>query len=64
MNVYVRPEHREKGAGKRIVRWLVGQALERNITKVYLETSEAGRILYQTVGFGEMKDMMHLSFEK
>ncbi len=63
MNVYVRPEYQGHGTGKRIVRWLVGTALSRGIKKIYLETSEAGRILYSVLGFSEMKDMMHLSFQ-
>jgi len=63
MNIYVRPEHQGQGTGKRIVRWLVGAALSRGIKKIYLETSEAGRLLYSFLGFSDMKDMMHLSFQ-
>ena len=63
MNIYVRPEHRGRGVAKRIVRWLVGAALSRGIKKIYLETSEAGRILYEVLGFSDMKDMMHLTFK-
>jgi len=63
MNIYVRPEYQGNGTGKRIVRWLVGAALSRGIKKIYLETSEAGRLLYSVLGFSEMKDMMHLSFQ-
>ncbi len=63
MNIYVRPEHQGHGIGKRIVRWLVGAALSRGIKKIYLETSEAGRLLYSILGFSDMKDMMHLSFK-
>ena len=64
MNIYVRPEHQGHGTGKRIVRWLVGAALSRGIKKIYLETSEAGRLLYSVLGFSDMKDMMHLSFSE
>lgn len=60
MNIYVRPEHQGYGTGKRIVRWLVGAALASGIKKIYLETSEAGRLLYSVLGFIEMKDMMQL----
>ena len=48
----------------RIVRWLVEQARQRHISKIYLETSDKGRPLYQTIGFADMKDMMKLSREK
>lgn len=64
MNIYVRQEYRGHGIAKRIVRWLIGQALQRGITKIYLETSEAGRLLYEVLGFSDMKDMMCLSFQK
>lgn len=64
MNIYVCPEHQGHGTGKRIVRWLVGAALSRGIKKIYLETSEAGRLLYSVLGFSDMKDMMHLSFSE
>ena len=60
MNIYVRPAHQGHGTGKRIVRWLVGAALARGIKKIYLETSEAGRLLYSVLGFSDMKDMMQL----
>ncbi len=62
MNIYVRPQYQGHGTGKRIVRWLVGQALAKGIKKIYLETSEAGRMLYSFLGFSDMKDMMHLTF--
>ena len=64
MNIYVRKEHRGEGAGKKIVRYLIGCALERNITKIYLETSPCGRPLYEAAGFSEMKDMMLLTYGK
>lgn len=60
MNIYVRPAYRGKGFANRIVRWLIGVALGQQTTKIYLETSEAGRPLYRSLGFREMKDMMIL----
>lgn len=58
MNIYVRPEHRHEGVGRAIVAWLTGRAEVLGITKIYLETSDAGRNLYRYMGFEEMKDMM------
>lgn len=60
MNIYTCPEFRGRGVGEMIVRWLVGQAVQRNITKIYLETSEPGRKLYEKTGFLDMPDMMKL----
>ena len=42
----------------------IGCALERNITKIYLETSPCGRALYEAAGFSEMRDMMLLTYGK
>lgn len=60
MNIYTRPEFRQHGVGEMIVRWLVKQAVQRNITKIYLETSTPGRKLYEKTGFIDMLDMMKL----
>lgn len=64
MNIYARPQFRRQGIGDRIVRWLIGQAEQRGITKIYLETSEDGRPLYREIGFTEMPDMMKLKKER
>ncbi len=34
------------------------------MTRIYLETSEADRLLYSVLGFSDMTDMMHLSFSE
>ena len=60
MNIYTRPEFRGQGVGEKIVRWLTKQAIERGITKIYLETSDSGRKLYQKIGFSPMTDYMKL----
>lgn len=56
MNVYVRPEYRGQGYGSQIASWLVNQARQRGITKIYLESSECARKMYHELGFKEMKD--------
>ncbi len=60
MNIYVRPKYRRRRIGHAIVRWLTSQAAERGISKIYLETSPAGRCLYEEMGFQTMPDMMML----
>ncbi|MCI9080342.1 MAG: GNAT family N-acetyltransferase [Lachnospiraceae bacterium] len=62
MNIYTCQEFRGHGVGEMIVRWLTGQAFQRNITKIYLETSKPGRTLYEKTGFTDMQDMMKLGF--
>lgn len=60
MNIYTRKEYRGQGAGKAVVRWLVGYARKQGISKIYLETSACGRALYESIGFQDMKDYMKL----
>lgn len=60
MNVYTKKKFRGQGIGKAVVKWLVEQAEHRNITKIYLETSERGRALYESLGFTDMHDYMKL----
>lgn len=64
MNIYTHPEFRGYGVGEKIVKWLIWQAIQRNISKIYLETSEDGRNLYKKIGFIPMSDMMKLSLSK
>ena len=33
---------------------------ERCLTKIYLETSECGRSLYESLGFSDMRDYMKI----
>lgn len=60
MNIYVSEQFRGQGTAKRIVRWLVGQALAQGVGKIYLETSDMARQLYGGLGFNYMKNMMRL----
>ncbi len=60
MNVYTRSQFRKQGVGETLIKWLVEQATKRGITKIYLETSTAGKPLYTKLGFVPMQDMMKL----
>lgn len=54
MNLYTRLPYRGHGTGKKMVGWLIAQAMQRGITKIYLETSDCGRKMYQKMGFAPM----------
>ena len=64
MNIYTRPEHRHKGVGREIVAWLVAQAKARKITKIYLESSDCAKSLYEKMGFVSMKNYLILESEQ
>lgn len=58
MNIYVREAYRNRGIAHRIVRRLLDLAAERGCDKIYLESTDDGRPLYQSLGFRNMTDMM------
>ena len=64
MNIYASPSCRKQGVGAAIVSWLIEQARQRGIGKIYLETSQAGRPLYEKLGFADLPDMMKLTPER
>jgi len=64
MNVYVEPVARRRGVAEQIVSWLVRQAEEKGAGKVYLETTDAARHLYEKVGFGPMDGFLKLEREE
>lgn len=61
MNIYVRKEHRGKGIAHSVVRRLIEEAEKYGCEKIYLETTAAGRPVYQSLGFKEMSDMLKYS---
>lgn len=60
MNIYTRPRYQGRGVGSAVVNWLIEEARKRGAEKVYLETSDAGRRLYEKVGFSDMDGYMKL----
>jgi N-acetylglutamate synthase-like GNAT family acetyltransferase len=63
MNVYAEPAARGRGVATQIVAWLVGQAEAKDAGKVYLETTDAARRLYEKAGFGPMDGFLKLERE-
>lgn len=61
MNIYVRENFRQHGVGHAIVMRLVEEAKKRDCNKIYLETTDEGRPIYESLGFKDLPDMMKLS---
>ncbi len=60
MNIYTREAYRGQGVGEAVVSYLLDWAEDRKIEKIYLETSESGRRLYEKMGFEDMVDYMKM----
>ncbi len=61
MNIYTVPSCRGKGIGRRTVEFLLRDARSRGTGKICLESTEAGRPLYERLGFADMEGFMKLS---
>lgn len=61
MNVYVRAEARRRGIGKKMVARLIEEARARGVTEITLDSTEEGRLLYESLGFGESEEAMSLA---
>lgn len=51
MNVYVRPDQRGQGLARRLLERVLEECEARGVTLVSLHASEAGRPLYEQLGF-------------
>ncbi len=60
MNIYTLPEYRGMGIGRAVINFLIRNARERNVEKIYLESTDSGRRLYRELGFSEMRGYMKL----
>ncbi len=58
MNIYVREPFRKHGLAHGIVTRLIEEAKRRECGKIYLETTEDGRPVYQSLGFRDLPDIM------
>ena len=58
MNIYVREAFRRHGLAHKIVSRLIEVARSRDCWKIYLETTDDGRPVYQSLGFRDFPDMM------
>lgn len=60
MNMYTHPEFRGHGVASAVVEWVVDRAREAGAGKIYLETTPAGRGVYEHAGFVDLPDLMIL----
>lgn len=58
LNVYVEPEYRRRGLAKALVEMCRTEAARQNIRVVTLHASDAGKPLYENLGFRATNEMM------
>lgn len=58
MNIYVREPYRNNGIAHKIIDRLIAVSKRHKAAKIYLETTDQGKPVYQSSGFTAMPDMM------
>jgi GNAT superfamily N-acetyltransferase len=64
LNVYVEAEFRKRGLAHRLIECCLGEARRRGIRVVTLHSSDAGRPVYEKLGFHATSEMMFVGREK
>jgi len=59
LNVYVEPEFRKRGLAHQLVERSMTEARRRGIRVVTLHSSQAGKAIYERLGFHATNEMMH-----
>lgn len=57
LNVYTHPEHRGRGLARLLTETAIAETRRRNIRLLSLHASEAGRPIYQNLGFTPTNEM-------
>lgn len=60
MNIYTVPEGRGSGIGRKIIEFLIADAKAGNTEKIYLESSDVAKTLYESIGFQPMQNYYKL----
>ena len=64
LNIFVEPEYRKRGLAHELVRLCMAEAIRRRIGVVTLHSSDAGRPIYEGLGFHATNEMMSTACEK
>ena len=59
LNVFVEPDYRRRGLAARLIELCMNDARQRNIRIITLHASDAGRPVYQQLGFRQTNEMMY-----
>ena len=59
LNVYTKPEYRNKGYAKKLMTMMLEDAVAQDMSVIELESTEDGYSLYKSVGFEDFMDKYH-----
>lgn len=59
LNVYTRPGHRHQGYAKHLMKMLLRDAIDQNLSVVELKATDAGYNLYKSLGFEDAVTKYH-----
>ena len=59
-NVFVEPKHRRRGLARALIERCMDEAHRRRIRMVALHSSDAGRPLYEALGFSATQEMQYM----
>jgi ribosomal protein S18 acetylase RimI-like enzyme len=59
LNMYIEPEHRRQGLAKGLVQLCLNETRRRGLRMVALHASDAGRPLYESMGFSLSNEMFY-----
>jgi len=57
LNVYTTPEYRRRGIAGKLIQTMIAWCKQQGLARVTLHASEAGRHLYQSLGFEPSNEM-------
>ncbi len=63
MNVYTRAGYRRRGIAGKLVQMLIDDAIRKGATEISLDATEAGRPLYESLGFRASDECMVMTLE-
>jgi ribosomal protein S18 acetylase RimI-like enzyme len=64
LNVFVEPAFRRRGLAQELILLCLAEAQRRKIQVVTLHASQAGRLVYEKLGFQPTSEMIHVAREK
>ena len=63
MNVYTSKDYRRQGIAEKMVQILINDARQRGATEISLDTTQAGRLFYRSLGFADSEECMVMTLD-